>query len=173
MKKNKTVAFALATALLVGGTFMGTKAWFTDSAEVSNDLIVSIGNLDLEIEEVDWRHKRENPQESETMPLDTENVRPGDWFEKEVTVTNTGSLDQIITFETALDDMKIKDANWEIEIETELEDGDRLNTNQSKDMIIKVKSIPSELKNDDQEKDFNFAELSKAIVIKGEQVNYK
>ena len=28
MKKNKTIAYMLAATLLVGGTFVGTKAWF-------------------------------------------------------------------------------------------------------------------------------------------------
>ena len=30
MKKNKTIAYMLAATLLVGGTFLGTKALFTD-----------------------------------------------------------------------------------------------------------------------------------------------
>ena len=49
MKKNKTIAYMLAAALLVGGTFVGTKALFTDKIETAGELQISTGDVNIEI----------------------------------------------------------------------------------------------------------------------------
>ena len=55
MKKNKTVAYALAATLLVGGTFLGTKALFTDKVDTVGELSISTGDVDIVAEVTqDW-----------------------------------------------------------------------------------------------------------------------
>ncbi|MGL5328942.1 MAG: hypothetical protein ACRDD7_06715 [Peptostreptococcaceae bacterium] len=49
MKKNKTLAYALAATLLVGGTFLGTKALFTDTLDTVGELAISTGDVDIEV----------------------------------------------------------------------------------------------------------------------------
>ena len=49
MKKNKTVAYMLAATLLVGGTFLGTKALFTDKLDSIGELAISTGDVDIEV----------------------------------------------------------------------------------------------------------------------------
>ena len=57
MKKNKTIVYMLAAALLVGGTFVGTKAYFTDSAEAKTNLILSMGDVDVSAEDTEWNYE--------------------------------------------------------------------------------------------------------------------
>ncbi|MDU3337233.1 TasA family protein [Paraclostridium bifermentans] len=97
MKKNKTIAYALAATLLVGGTFVGTKALFTDKAEAYNDLVITMGKLDINVEEGEWKIENDNTESSNLTNNDRfTNVKPGDSFLKEVTITNDGTLDQVI-----------------------------------------------------------------------------
>ena len=49
MKKNKTIAYMLAAGLLVGGTFVGTKALFTDNINTVGELKISTGDVDIEV----------------------------------------------------------------------------------------------------------------------------
>lgn len=49
MKKNKTIAYMLAATLLVGGTFVGTKALFTDRVDTVGELKISTGDVDIEV----------------------------------------------------------------------------------------------------------------------------
>lgn len=99
MKKNKTVAFMLAATLLVGGTFMGTKAFFTDSATASNDLVITMGNVDLLVEEGPWKNENKSTEAGQSKNAEGnifKNVKPNDSFIKEVTIKNNGSLKQVI-----------------------------------------------------------------------------
>lgn len=99
MKKNKTIAFMLAATLLVGGTFLGTKAWFTDSAEASNDLIITMGNVDLLVEEGPWVNENKNTEADQSKNSQGNifmDVKPGDSFRKKVTIKNNGSLKQVV-----------------------------------------------------------------------------
>lgn len=100
MKKNKTVAYMLAAMLLVGGTFVGTKAWFTDQATIENDLVITTGTLDISVDDIGWYS---TGRDSEIITIDKEgisgntvfeNAKPGDVFTKTINVENTGSLKQ-------------------------------------------------------------------------------
>lgn len=98
MKKNKTIAYALAATLLVGGTFAGTKAWFTDKEEAYNDLVITMGNLNVDVDEGEWSTLNDNTEASNTGSKDVfANVKPGDRFIKTITITNNGSLAQKLT----------------------------------------------------------------------------
>lgn len=101
MKKNKTIGFMMAAVLLVGGTFMGTKALFTDKAEATNNLVITMGNLDINTKEDEWKIITSTDTGTETTQKasDITNVKPGDRFRKKVTVTNNGSLNQKLDIE--------------------------------------------------------------------------
>lgn len=103
MKKKKTAAYALAALLLVGGTFTGTKAWFTHNATHSADLVITTGNVDVTVDSTGWFMV-----DSEGKPVEGsgnenggynafENIKPGDRFMKRVVIRNTGSLDQVLS----------------------------------------------------------------------------
>lgn len=55
MKKNKTIAYMLAATLLVGGTFVGTKALFNDVVDIAGELAISTGDVDLEVVTADTK----------------------------------------------------------------------------------------------------------------------
>lgn len=113
MKKNKTMAYGLAATLLVGGTFLGTKALFTDVEQVAGELQISTGDVDIEvIEDTDWILDRNGNEyaagstvggetglsetatadEAETPVNFANNIKPGDVLTKEITIKNAGTL---------------------------------------------------------------------------------
>ena len=95
MRKNKTVAYMLAATLLVGGTFLGTKALFTDEVTAAGEISISTGDLDLEVtNDTGWKLTR-NGAEDETGTDSKkifDNLKTGDILDKEITVTNNGTL---------------------------------------------------------------------------------
>lgn len=100
MKKNKTIAYALAATLLVGGTFLGTKALFTDKVDTVGELSISTGDVDVEAKTTkDWTLVRngEDANEGTTGPVQFDNLKFGDVLTKEVTITNEGTLKAILT----------------------------------------------------------------------------
>ena len=110
MKKNKIIAYLISGSLLVGGTFIGTKSWFTDSGTVDNSLIVTMGSFDLDIIEnkdvknnpEGWVHYRNGKGESIKTEANGHvftNIKPGDQFIRTVTFKNNGTLDQRVTLD--------------------------------------------------------------------------
>ncbi|CEN80568.1 hypothetical protein [Paraclostridium sordellii] len=104
MKKNKTVAYALAATLLVGGTFLGTKALFTDKVDTVGELSISTGDVDIVAEVTqDWTLDR-NGYEPNTGTSDGgrlaqfDNLKYGDVLTKKVTITNKGTLKALVNF---------------------------------------------------------------------------
>ena len=102
MKKNKTIAYALAATLLVGGTFAGTKALFSDEAKVTGELSISTGDVDITTTGVenDWKIVRngdENNGPSKEVTFD--NLKVGDEITKQITVKNSGTLKAIVDLE--------------------------------------------------------------------------
>lgn len=114
MKKKKVAALALAASLLVGGTFIGTKALFTDSIENVGEISISTGDLDIELEGTDWVLDRngsehadgtQNVEDKEGNDKGTlvsnditrteafaNNLKPGDKLTKTVKIKNNGTL---------------------------------------------------------------------------------
>lgn len=119
MKKNKTIAYMLAATLLVGGTFLGTKALFTDNINTVGELKISTGDVDIEIleENSKWTLLRNGEElkegtniedqfgkdgfapEHDTNKIDevpetpfANNLKPGDVLRKIVVVKNMGTL---------------------------------------------------------------------------------
>lgn len=99
MKKNKTIAYALAATLLVGGTFVGTKALFSDKEQAYNDLVITMGNLNVDVTEGEWVNLNDkNTEATNTGSKDVfTNVKPGDRFEKKFVIKNNGTLNQKLT----------------------------------------------------------------------------
>lgn len=99
MKKNKTIAYMLAATLLVGGTFLGTKALFTDKVDAVGELKISTGDVDIEIiGENKWElHRQGNDTNTGTGNengdlLDFDNLKTGDYITKTIQVENKGTL---------------------------------------------------------------------------------
>lgn len=109
MRKNKTIAYALAATLLVGGTFLGTKALFTDKVDVAGELKISTGDVDIEvIKDTNWILDRNGNEFADGTTVEGEtgmgpvnpmvggsfanNIKPGDILTKEITIKNAGTL---------------------------------------------------------------------------------
>ncbi|GAA0102370.1 hypothetical protein UT300012_30850 [Paraclostridium bifermentans] len=99
MKKNKTIAYALAATLLVGGTFLGTKALFTDKIDTVGELKISTGDVDIEvIGENKWKLHRQGDDKNtgtgneDGNKLDFDNLKTGDYLTKTIQIENKGTL---------------------------------------------------------------------------------
>ena len=95
MNKNKVVGLALASALLVGGTFAGTKAWFTDVVETDTNLEISTGDLDIKQEEYQgWKlHTYRGEFNIKGNDEKLKSIQPGDRLTKIITIKNVGEID--------------------------------------------------------------------------------
>ncbi|CUP49059.1 Uncharacterised protein [Turicibacter sanguinis] len=200
MKKNKTMAYALAVALLVGGTFVGTKAWFSDQVTTDNGIIITMGTLNLELiennaekegENLGWKlfrdeevindslgTKKESDEDSKNGDIKKQhlNIRPGDYFEKTFTVKNTGSLDQIVKVDTKLLANGINNDYFKLTIldnNNLLQEGNefRLNPDETKTVTLKLQLNETTLYNHYQGETFDFEELFSDITLTGRQVN--
>ena len=96
MKKNKTVAYMLAATLLVGGTFLGTKALFTDEVTAAGEISISTGDVDLEVtKDTGWTLTR-NGEEDNIGGAEFDNLKTGDVLKKQITVKNNGTLTALV-----------------------------------------------------------------------------
>lgn len=190
MKKNKTIAYALAATLLVGGTFAGTKAWFTASGEVDSGLVVTTGSMGLEVNsEKNWTVIEEDGYQTEitnkTNGNDFKNAKPGDTFEKIVTIKNTGSLNQVLEVSGGSIDNK-KNENFTVTLEglDKIQGVLNAGSNNTKQFKIKVatnvdnmKSNDSDISNDgengvdDEAREFKLLESMEKITINARQTN--
>ena len=181
MKKNKTVAFALATALLVGGTFMGTKAWFTDTKEVKNNLVLTMGTLDLAVSEGDWLLTKQNPAES-IQPLkgtDVEknttynNIRPGDVLTKTISIDNVGSLDQKLSVTNKLGEHMLELFDYRVTGLENLNGSTFKPTDPAKAITITLKAKTDKLTSEagHEGQTFDLAQLNGKLTITANQIN--
>ena len=219
MKKNKTIAYMLAATLLVGGTFVGTKAWFTASGTVDSGLVVTTGSMGLSVtEDNNWEvvtpggiteitnQGAGNNFENVTPAGDRteitnqgaknnfENVKPGDDFEKQVTIKNTGSLNQVLTV-TGGNINNNLNKNFTVSFKTqnneEIENitdfiGTNLAPSDSKTFKIVVETVENEMSSDDADitndgenglddeaREFNLKGVMGQITINAKQTNDK
>lgn len=190
MKKNKTIAYALAATLLVGGTFAGTKAWFTASGEVDSGLVVTTGSMGLEVNsEKNWTVIEEDGYETEitnkTNGNDFKNAKPGDAFEKIVTIKNTGSLDQVLEVNGgSIDNTKNKNFTVTLEGLDKIQGVLSAGSNNTKQFKIKVATNVDNMKSndpditndgengvDDEAREFKLLESMEKITINARQTN--
>lgn len=109
MKKNKTIAYMLAATLLVGGTFLGTKALFTDKIDTVGELSISTGDVDVEVVGTEgWIITRNGEDENEgtTGPATYDNLKYGDVLTKKIKIKNEGTLRAILTLDENSDIQK-------------------------------------------------------------------
>lgn len=108
---KKLCLLILAVVIVACASIFGTYAYFTSKAEVKSNLIIKTGNLKLEeVSGAVWEYKgvmetgtyslHDASLVNQATPGETENfitIKPGDIFEKKVTIKNTGSLTEKIT----------------------------------------------------------------------------
>ncbi len=175
MKKNKTIAYMLAATLLVGGTFVGTKAYFTDKAESKTDLILSMGDVDVSVKDDEgWKYETTVHGEKEATPwrlLNADsfmNVKPGDKFVKEVVIKNGSNIDTDLVIEggdvkagtelaKAINDGFIKITDNREDVIKELNNNnehDPFGTNEEKEATLRI-SVEIQSRTPEQDNKYN------------------
>lgn len=108
MKKSKVMSLLLAGALLVGGTFLGTKALFSDTATSENKLTLNTGKVDISVKEGSWLRNVKDLNGNNIIDVNDiyqagtgayeeskdgtfNNVKPGDTFTRYVNVFSGNS----------------------------------------------------------------------------------
>lgn len=92
---KKIIALLMAAAITTGMGGFGTLAYFTDTEVVKNDVNITMGTLDVVTTEGEWQVASAKNEAQKTIvrnDLVVENVKPGDVFYKDITVTNAGTL---------------------------------------------------------------------------------
>lgn len=100
--KKRIIALLMAAAITTGVGGFGTYAYFTSAAEVNSNVNIAMGTLDVNAQ---WgQEPGQNPiwavksagdeanLEGAGDDLDFTNVKPGDVFYRDVTVSNDGTL---------------------------------------------------------------------------------
>lgn len=178
MKKNKTIAYALAAILLVGGTFAGTKAWFTDKEVVDNTLNITTGTLDLDVTDKGWYR---NGNETE----DFTKLVPGDVISRKIEVANNSNINNqvVVTKEesklsdaekSAIDNgfININDGNFKEEVEKLKGNGDSVIV-EFKATIGVGNGSENGVDNGFQENEFNLGNMLGKYSITTEQTDHR
>lgn len=177
MKKNKTVAYMMAAMLLVGGTFAGTKAWFTAKETVDTSFNITTGSIDIETTDGEWVVTTPEGEKTEMVvrpgirpgirPGSGINFKPGDSLEKIVTIKNTGELAQKL--EINRKDFEEND-NFKVSIQG-LEKDKILPVEDSTTFTIRVEADLEKMDNEDANKTFNLKDIVGTIDINAKQIN--
>lgn len=108
---KKIIALLLGAALTTGIGGFGTYAYFTDRAELSNKVNITMGELKSEVNWTDgawvpYLDSTEVKAVDNGQTLSYENVKPGDVFYRDFTITNAGTLeaDTIIQLKKSMDE---------------------------------------------------------------------
>ncbi len=95
MKRKQIAALALSFVLTTGAAVLGTYSYFTAKDTTKNNISVGLGDVKIEKGDGTWQYKSDSADIKEmdlTKDLKAFNLRPGDKFEKVMTVKYTGSL---------------------------------------------------------------------------------
>lgn len=103
MKNKKIMGLLLAGSIFVGAAAYGSNAWFTDTETTDANINITMGNLDIALDELpedeQWWVKAGTETDEENGDYDFENgtdyfsnVRPGDLFTRTIPVVNEGTL---------------------------------------------------------------------------------
>lgn len=95
---KKILALVIGATLVTGMGGYGTVAYFTDKSSASSEINITMGTLDVNSEWKDssWRLRPGNTEATITEGSFT-NVKPGDYFYRDVKVKNVGTLDSNTT----------------------------------------------------------------------------
>lgn len=126
MKKGifkKFLTLALVVAVTATATVAGTLAYLTTEVKTKENKVVTVGSIDIELDEVVDVNAAGSVTESDSG-AEYEGVMPGDKLIKEVTVSNTGNNDAYVRvivklnnadkINTAIDGV-YEQANWSVE----------------------------------------------------------
>ena len=96
--KKKLLGMLLAGTLMVGA--VGSYAWFSDKAEVDSGIKLTMGTLDVDVKEISdgWNIVVETSEIiNKNSTKHFKNVRPGDSFQREFVIANSGTLKQKVS----------------------------------------------------------------------------
>ena len=96
--KKKLLGMLLAGTLMVGA--VGSYAWFSDKAEVDSGIKLTMGTLDVDVKEISdgWDIVDETSEIiNKKSTKHFKNVRPGDSFQREFVIANSGTLKQKVS----------------------------------------------------------------------------
>lgn len=96
--KKKLLGMLLAGTLIVGA--VGSYAWFSDKAEVDSGIKLTMGTLDVDVKEISdgWDIVDETSEIiNKKSTKHFKNVRPGDSFQREFVIANSGTLKQKVS----------------------------------------------------------------------------
>ena len=96
--KKKLLSMLLAGTLMVGA--VGSYAWFSDKAEVDSGIKLTMGTLDVDVKEISdgWEIVDETSEIiNKKSTKHFKNVRPGDSFQREFVIANSGTLKQKVS----------------------------------------------------------------------------
>ena len=96
--KKKLLGMLLAGTLMVGA--VGSYAWFSDKAEVNSGIKLTMGTLDVDVKEISdgWEIVDETSEIiNKKSTKHFKNVRPGDSFQREFVIANSGTLKQKVS----------------------------------------------------------------------------
>ena len=96
--KKKLLGMLLAGTLMVGA--VGSYAWCSDKAEVDSGIKLTMGTLDVDVKEISdgWNIVDETSEIiNKKSTKHFKNVRPGDSFQREFVIANSGTLKQKVS----------------------------------------------------------------------------
>ncbi len=96
--KKKLLGMLLAGTLMVGA--VGSYAWFSDQEKVNSGIKLTMGTLDVDVKEISdgWDIVDETSEIiNKKSTKHFKNVRPGDSFQREFVIANSGTLKQKVS----------------------------------------------------------------------------
>ena len=135
MKHGKILALIFSISAIVCLNSKAAYSYFTSTDKTDTQIVV-LGNLKIETDntpENSWRYvpiavEGNNFTENDAIniknlsgSLDSDNLRPGDAFEKDITITNTGTLSSKLKVTEGL---SLKDSPFKITINMKCHDSD-------------------------------------------------
>lgn len=180
MDKRKKVSILLGVLLLLGGAASGTKAWLSNTKDISNDLVITTGTFNLSVDDSSrWVVVNHEDTEINDVLKGNKfiNVRPGDIFKKTITITNTGTLKQKLSVKEP--NFKIKNIdNSQSNIfdishnAVEVIDKTVIEPQEKKSFDIEVRTNADKMIKDTHENvNLNFKDIITPITIEGNQTN--
>ncbi|GLC30529.1 CalY family protein [Clostridium omnivorum] len=174
MKISRTLGLLIIALLVFSITTAGTYSYLT-STSTTNVLSFKLGDINIETDNKSWRYvpasitntDRDSNEfiksEQLSSNIDLSNLRPGDAFEKEITLNNNGSIDtklKITKGKLAKDSpfklsIAVKDSLYKIVQDTKNSDVfylDNLKSNSKVIFTVRLE-IPTQLSNKDINED--------------------
>ncbi|MFV0529367.1 MAG: hypothetical protein ACK5MN_11705 [Lachnospiraceae bacterium] len=148
----------LLALLFIGFATYGTYSYFTDDVTVDSDISLSTGTVSLGAPTVsqNWTYNPLTSEDNSAINTDTTNddrvesgetrtnLQPGDYYEKEVTLAYTGSLDALLS--VAFDDdvaTAITNSDFEVSLNVYTKTGTTVSTKPVLSVDSSESSLPT------------------------------